>query len=58
MVNIMSKKFNLVKKYYEQGLWNKKRVHDAVTKEWITAAEYKEITGEEYEVQHELPSFH
>lgn len=45
----MSKKFNLVKKYYEQGLWSKKRVHDAVEKGWITAAEYKEITGEEYE---------
>ena len=46
----MSKKFNLVKKYYEHGLWNKKRVHDAVAKGWITAAKYKEITGEEYEV--------
>ena len=45
----MSKKFNLVKKYYEQGLWSKRRVHDAVLKDWITAEEYKEITGEEYE---------
>ena len=45
----MSKKFNLVKKYYEQGLWSKKRVRDAVLKGWITADEYKEITGEEYE---------
>lgn len=45
----MSKKFNLVKKYYEQGLWSKRRVHDAVLKGWITADEYKEITGEEYE---------
>lgn len=45
----MSKKFNLVKKYYEQGLWSKKRVRDAVLKGWITAEEYKEITGEEYE---------
>lgn len=46
----MSKKYNLVKKYYEQGLWSEKRVHDAVGKGWITAEEYKEITGEEYEV--------
>lgn len=45
----MSKKFNLVKKYYEQGLWSKKRVHDAVLKSWITAEEYVLITGEEYE---------
>lgn len=45
----MSKKYNLVKKYYEQGLWSKRRVHDAVVKGWITADEYKEITGEEYE---------
>lgn len=46
----MSKKFNMVKNFYEQGLWSKKRVHDAVAKGWITAEEYKEITGEEYEV--------
>lgn len=45
----MSKKYNLVKKYYEQGLWGKRRVHDAVGKSWITAEEYKEITGEDYE---------
>ena len=46
----MSKKYNLVKKYYEQGLWSKRRVHDAVLKSWITAEEYKKITGEDYEV--------
>ena len=46
----MSKKYNLVKKYYEQGLWSKRRVHDAVLKSWITAEEYKESTGEDYEV--------
>ena len=45
----MSKKFNLVKSYYERGLWSEKRVHDAVEKNWITAAEYKEITGKVYE---------
>lgn len=50
----MSKKYNLVKKYYEQGLWSKKRIRDAVLKEWITEGEYEIITGEKYEVQHEL----
>ena len=45
----MSKKYNLVKKYYDQGLWSQKRVHDAVDKNWITAEEYKLITGEDYQ---------
>ena len=44
----MSKKYNLVKRYYD-GLWNKEMVHNAVVKGWITAAEYEEITGEVYE---------
>lgn len=44
----MNKKFNLVKNYYDRGLWSEKRVHDAVEKNWITAEEYKEITGEDY----------
>ena len=45
----MSKKYNLVKRYYDNGLWNKEMVHNAVAKGWITAAEYEEITGEVYE---------
>ena len=45
----MSKKFNLVKRYYDNGLWNKVMVRNAVVKDWITAAEYEEITGEVYE---------
>lgn len=45
----MSKKFNLVKRYYDNGLWNKAMVRNAVVKGWITAAEYEEITGEVYE---------
>lgn len=44
-----SSKFNTVKTMYDKGLWSKKRVHDAVVKGWITAAEYEEITGEPYE---------
>lgn len=49
----MSKKFKTVKKFYDsmlcgKRLWSEKRVHDAVMKGWITAEEYKIITGEEY----------
>lgn len=45
----MSPKFNRVKKYYDDGLWNKTMVRNAVVKGWITEEEYKLITGEEYE---------
>lgn len=41
-----SPKFNKVKNYYDRGLWNKTMVANAVVKEWITADEYEEITGE------------
>ena len=44
-----SEKFELVKNYYNEGLWKKKAVKNAVKREWITAAEYEEITGEVYE---------
>ena len=44
----MSAKFNKVKTYYDKGLWNKAMVRNAVAKEWITAEEYEEITGEVY----------
>ncbi|MDD5021796.1 MAG: XkdX family protein [Endomicrobiaceae bacterium] len=43
-----SAKFDKVKGYYDRGLWNKARVANAVVKEWITPAEYEEITGEPY----------
>ena len=42
-----SEKFELVKSYYEKGLWDKTRVRNAVGK-WITAEEYEEITGEPF----------
>lgn len=45
----MSKKFTKVKRYYDEGLWSKRQVHDAVVKGWITAEEYEIITGETYE---------
>ena len=45
----MSKKFSRVKRYYDEKLWNKRQVHDAVSKGWITSEEYELITGEPYE---------
>lgn len=43
-----SKQFEKVKRYYDEGFWNNVRVRNAVIKGYITEAEYKEITGEEY----------
>lgn len=40
----MSKNFKKVKQYYGLKLWNLAKVQSAVGK-WITADEYKEITG-------------
>jgi hypothetical protein len=42
-----SKKFELVKSYYDNGLWSKKKVYNAVGR-WIEDWEYEEITGEAY----------
>lgn len=39
-----SSNFDKVKRYYESGLWDLKRLQAAVGK-WITEEEYKEITG-------------
>lgn len=44
-----SKKYNIVKQYFDDGLWGIARVRAAVTKGWITAEEYREITGDAYE---------
>lgn len=47
-----SPKFEMVKNYYNRGLWNKQMVKNAVVNPkdnpWITAEEYEEITGEPY----------
>lgn len=40
-------KYDLVKNYYDNGLWSKQRVYNAVGK-WITTKQYEEITGEPY----------
>lgn len=44
----MKTKFEKVKIYYDNGLWGIDRVRNAVVKKWITAAEFKEITGIDY----------
>lgn len=44
-----SPKFELVKGYYDSGMWKKKAARNAVAKAWITEEEYLEITGEHYE---------
>jgi uncharacterized XkdX family phage protein len=43
-----SKNFAKVKEFYDLGVWPEKRVRDAVVKGWITAEEFKEITGKDY----------
>lgn len=37
-----------IKSWYKFGLWSKEMVRNAVVKVVLTAAEYQEITGEEY----------
>ena len=39
-----SAKFELVKSYYEKGLWDKNRVRNAVGR-WITTEEWAEIVA-------------
>ena len=38
--------FKKLKRWYEQHLWTKEMLVEAVKKNLITAEEYKEITGE------------
>lgn len=41
--------FENIKRNYDRGLWNAKMVAMAVVKGVITAEQYKEITGMDYE---------
>ena len=43
-----SPKFEKVYGFYKSGTWNENQVRNAVKKDWITAAEFTEITGKEY----------
>lgn len=40
--------YNSIKKYYDEGRYTKAQVKIFVRAKWITAAQYQEITGEEY----------
>ncbi|MGN1167198.1 MAG: XkdX family protein [Lachnospiraceae bacterium] len=42
-----SKKYYMVKKYYDDGLWSEYRVRMAVEKGWITSEEYESIINHE-----------
>lgn len=44
----MNKRYEQVKNFWNNGLWDERKVRNAVVKEWITAKEFKEITGIEY----------
>ena len=46
----MSAKYEMLKNFYDEGLWDQERLKSAVSKNWITAEEYKLITGEDYKV--------
>ena len=43
----MSEKYELVKDYYDRGLWDINKVKNVVTAPvpWITKEEYQQITG-------------
>lgn len=43
-----SKNFKKIKTFYDRKLWSKAKVYACVPDK-ITAAEYKEITGDDYE---------
>lgn len=45
----MSEKYELVKYYYDNDFWDDRKVRRAVVQHWITAEEYKLITGKDYE---------
>ena len=41
-------KLSKVRDFYDSGLWTVSMVSNAVVKNWITAEEYAEITGQPY----------
>lgn len=41
--------YKKIKKWYEQGLWTKAMVVNAVQKGVLTPEQYEDITGEAYE---------
>ena len=43
-----SPKYEKVRGYYVRGLWDLRRVKNAVIKNWITSEEFRLITGTEF----------
>ena len=41
-------KLSKVRDFYDSGLWTVSMVSNAVVKNWISEAEYQEITGDTY----------
>lgn len=48
MATTHSKNYEKVRRYYKSGNWTISMVRNAAVKGWITEAEFKEITGEDY----------
>jgi len=44
----LSVKYEQVKRFYDLGVWSETKVGNAVVKGWITAEEFKAITGKKY----------
>lgn len=38
-------KYEVVERYYAAGIWDERKVRDAVTRGWISEEEYERITG-------------
>lgn len=47
--------YEIIKRNYDRGLWNKNMVKIAVVKGVIDADQYKEITGEDYVAPATIP---
>lgn len=43
-----SNNYEKVKRYFNMKLWSEARVRNAVKMDWITEAEFTEITGKAY----------
>lgn len=44
-----SKKYYQIKEWYDNLMWSKNKVRNAVIKNWITEDEYLQIVGEAFE---------
>ena len=45
----MSKNYDKIKSYYDNGLWDETRVYNMVGKGVLTKEEYQQIVGKDYE---------